>query len=290
MEPTWTSLLDGLRTSVGLAYGAVTLVVVLRLFLALVLCGLIGIERSNHERAAGFRPHILVGVGACMMTMVGAYGFSDVTVVSRDPMRLASYVIASIGFLGAGAILRHGTMLRGLTTAATLWASAGIGIAVGAGMGGLAVVVAALILFTLISLKRLETRLWTRSAVEDLVIALHDDNRSVGKTLEALDRLGVPVRRATVEPGAGTTAVLRVNLAQPLRADQMLLLSRRLLSLKYVEHVETIAYHIEDQPPLLSEANPEALSQGEPEVMNLSDETVLGSLDEDYVEDERTTR
>jgi len=107
--------------------GTVDPVLVGRLLVVMVLCGAIGLERSEHERASGFRPHILVGLGACLMTMAGAYALSDVQV--RDPMRVASYVVSGIGFLGAGAILRHGTTVRGLTTAASIWGSAGIGIA-----------------------------------------------------------------------------------------------------------------------------------------------------------------
>lgn len=107
-----------------------------RLLVVLLLCGLIGWERSLHERASGFRPHILVGLGACLMTMAGAYALPDMG--ARDPMRVASYVVSGIGFLGAGAILRHGSTVRGLTTAASIWGVAGIGIAVGVGMAGLA--------------------------------------------------------------------------------------------------------------------------------------------------------
>ena len=100
-----------------------------------------------------------VGLGACLMTQAGAYGFADLQTATRDPMRVASYVVSGIGFLGAGAILRHGTTVRGLTTAASLWGAAGIGIAVGAGMGGLAAVTVGLVLFTLTPLQRLENRL-----------------------------------------------------------------------------------------------------------------------------------
>lgn len=120
----------------------------------------------------------------------------------RDPMRVASYVVSGIGFLGAGAILRHGTTVRGLTTAASIWGAAGIGIATGVGLGGLAAVATVLILFTLTTLERVEARLGRGEAASDLKIHLRDDHRAVGKALTALDRLGVPVKRATMLPGA----------------------------------------------------------------------------------------
>jgi putative Mg2+ transporter-C (MgtC) family protein len=117
----------------------------LRLMLTLVLCGAVGLERSTHERASGFRTHILVGLGACLMTLAGLYGFADAK--GGDPRSIAGYVVSGIGFLGAGAILRHGTTIRGMTTAASLWSAAGVGIAVGAGLPYLATVTTVLILF-----------------------------------------------------------------------------------------------------------------------------------------------
>jgi hypothetical protein len=162
-----------------------------------------------------------------------------------------------------------------------LWGSAGIGVAVGAGIGGVAVIATALILFTLTPLKRLEARLEPRDVVDDLVISLRDDKRAVGKTLDALERLGVRVRRATVEPGAGATAILSVNLAQPLRTDQMAQLARRLLSLKYIERVETLAYHVEDEVNLRMDGAGEAPTRGEQAALNLSDDRALDGLDDD---------
>lgn len=84
-----------------------------------------------------------------MMTTAGAYGFGDLAYPHANPMAVASYVVSGIGFLGAGAILRAGTSVRGLTTAATLWDVAGVGIAVGAGLAGLATLNVVLVLFTL---------------------------------------------------------------------------------------------------------------------------------------------
>jgi putative Mg2+ transporter-C (MgtC) family protein len=219
--------------------GRLDVVMVGRLALTLVLCGLVGIERSTHDRATGLRPHILVGIGACLMTMAGAYGFPDVPTATRDPLRVASYVVSGIGFLGAGAILRHGATVRGLTTAGSLWGAAGIGLAVGVGVGALAAVAVALLVFTLGPLQRLEARLrWGRTP-RRLVLHLVDDDQSVGKTLAALDRLGLLIRRATVDLGEGEGAVLRVDLVRALSPDDEALLVKRLLTLKHVSRVES---------------------------------------------------
>jgi putative Mg2+ transporter-C (MgtC) family protein len=239
-----------------------------RMLLAVLLCGLVGIERSGHDRAVGFRPHILVGVGACLMTLAGGYGFASLPTLSRDPMRVASYVVSGIGFLGAGAILRHGTSVRGLTTAASLWISAGIGVAVGAGLGGLAVVTVGLVLFTLGPLQFLESRVWPRNAVNDLSIHVINDHQAVGKTLAALGRLGVPVRRSTVLPGTDESAVLRVDLGRPLSATEVSQLVRRLLTLKCIARVDTAGVLLAADDRATVEEN------GRGEAVELSDETL----------------
>lgn len=220
------------------AFGHFDTQVVIRLVLTFILCGAIGLERSNHERASGLRTHILVGLGACLITLSGAYGFAGMW-PDRNPMLLATYVVSGIGFLGAGAILRHGTTIRGLTTAATLWGSAGVGIAVGAGLAAMASVTVLLVLFTLVPLKRWEMRLRSKLDAGDLAVHLTDEREAVGKTLTALGRLGITVKRATVTPGAGETAVLRVDLVRAMRPEQVPPLVERLLALKYVSRVDT---------------------------------------------------
>ncbi|MBO9346139.1 MAG: MgtC/SapB family protein [Chloroflexi bacterium] len=259
--------------------GTVDPVLVGRLLVVMVLCGAIGLERSEHERASGFRPHILVGLGACLMTMAGAYALSDVQV--RDPMRVASYVVSGIGFLGAGAILRHGTTVRGLTTAASIWGSAGIGIATGVGMGALAVVTTVLILLTLTALERLEARLGRSENANDLKIHLKDDHRAVGKALTALDRLGLPVKKATVLPAAGDAAVLKVELSRPLRADQVPRLVKQLLVVKSISRVDVNSLQVEEVEAL-NERSDELISSihAQIEEVKLNDENLLRDLND----------
>jgi len=248
-----------------------------RLLVVLLLCGLIGWERSQHERASGFRPHILVGLGACLMTMAGAYALPDMGV--RDPMRVASYVVSGIGFLGAGAILRHGSTVRGLTTAASIWGVAGIGIAVGVGMAGLATATTLLILFTLVVLERVEARLGRNHEVNMLKLHLKDNHRAVGKALTALDRLGAPVKRATMLPSAGETAILRVDLTRPLTSHQLERLVKQLLVVKSIQRVDVSDVEVEapDEAGLATRRGVDVQHQ---EQMNLDDENLLVDLNE----------
>lgn len=104
-----------------------------RIFLAVILGGLIGLERGHHGRAAGLRTHILVCLGSTMAALVGLYTASVLHFTS-DPMRVGAQVVSGIGFLGVGTIMvRHGQQVTGLTTAAGLWATASIGLAIGIG-------------------------------------------------------------------------------------------------------------------------------------------------------------
>ena len=125
----------------------------LRLAAGLVLGAVIGFERELHRQPAGFRTHSLVALGAALFTVVSAYGFVGPTV---DPTRIAAQIVSGIGFIGAGTILQHRGSVRGLTTAASLWAVAAIGTAAGAGLLVMAVVGTLLILIVLALLDQME--------------------------------------------------------------------------------------------------------------------------------------
>src|SRR5947208_14143369 len=125
-----------------------------RVALAAALGAVLGLERELRDREAGLRTHLLVSVGSALFTIVSAYGFTEFlvnggAVVRADPTRIAAQVVSGIGFLGAGAIIRQGFSIRGLTTAATLWLVAAIGMASGAGYWSAAVITTALVLFSL---------------------------------------------------------------------------------------------------------------------------------------------
>jgi putative Mg2+ transporter-C (MgtC) family protein len=125
----------------------------LRLAAGLVLGAIIGFERELHRQPAGFRTHSLVALGAALFTIVSAYAFTGPMV---DPTRIAAQIVSGIGFIGAGTILQHRGSVRGLTTAASLWAVAAIGTAAGAGLLLMAAVGTVLILVVLAVLDQME--------------------------------------------------------------------------------------------------------------------------------------
>ncbi|TCK84215.1 MgtC/SapB family protein [Paraburkholderia sp. BL9I2N2] len=132
-----------------------------RLLMAALLGSVIGFERERLNWAAGLRTHMLVCVGASLMMLVSAFGFADALTqknVVLDPSRVAAQVVSGIGFLGAGSILLRGEVVRGLTTAASLWSVAGIGLAVGGGMYTAAFGATIIILIILAGVKPLERR------------------------------------------------------------------------------------------------------------------------------------
>ncbi len=130
-----------------------------RLIVAAALGGLIGAEREIHGHPAGIRTHMLVALGAALFTVMSIHGFGQGPGSGIDPTRIAAQIVTGIGFLGAGAILKDGVVIRGLTTAASLWATAAVGLATGAGEYVIAGVSTAVILVSLWPINALAERL-----------------------------------------------------------------------------------------------------------------------------------
>lgn len=139
-----------------------------RLLLAAVLAGMVGFERQLRGRAAGLRTHILVCLGATLVTLAGVLLGESLAAsaipstrgaISMDSARIAAGVITGIGFLGAGAIIRTGDIVRGLTTAASIWFTAGLGVIIGLGFMTVAITATGIVLVTLIGLVYLEDRI-----------------------------------------------------------------------------------------------------------------------------------
>jgi putative Mg2+ transporter-C (MgtC) family protein len=202
-----SALLSASTVGVGTIVGASTVPtlshgeVLVRLVVAAGLGGAIGIERELRERHAGLRTHLLVSVGAALFTLVSAYGFHEFLVnggslVRTDPTRIAAQIVSGIGFLGAGAIIRQGLSVRGLTTAASLWLVAAVGMASGAGYYVAALIGTAAALITLGPLRVLVFRMLLRFRDQTgrLFVQL-PAGASPGPLIAELERLGTRVDR-----------------------------------------------------------------------------------------------
>ena len=168
----------------------------LRLVIAAGLGGAIGLERELRDHEAGFRTHLIVSLGACVFTLVSAYAWTDWTFstasgVVFDPTRIAAQIVTGIGFLGAGAIIVRGISVRGLTTAATLWVVAAIGMASGTGYYEVALGAAILVLVSLGPLKLVSSRLLSRVRLEEaeLGVVLASEGQGT-RVLDRIEELG----------------------------------------------------------------------------------------------------
>jgi putative Mg2+ transporter-C (MgtC) family protein len=203
-----------------------------RLLLAAALGGAIGAERELNDQAAGLRTHMLLTIGACLFTLVSAYGFGGPT----DPSRLAAQIVTGIGFLGGGAIVRHGLTVKGLTTAASIWATASVGVAIGAGSYLLGVGGGVLVVGTLFGLRRV-SRLLQRWGVsrEEFVLATRPgfDVEQIVEVVrhEKVDLRGLE-RQDADEEGR---VVLVVKLPPRYRPEQLLDALGRLEGVRQVE-------------------------------------------------------
>ena len=199
-----------------------------RLVLAALFGTIIGLDREYREKEAGFRTHFLVSLGSALMMIVSQYGFSEILThdgVSLDPSRIAAQVVSGIGFIGAGTIIFNHQIVRGLTTAASLWATAGIGLTAGAGMSWLAL---AATILTLVALEGLSLVFRSLGSRRMVVVFSASDRTGVAVTLDRLRSDGYMVVSYEVVPqvvgGDGITyRVTMVVKAKPGSDNNQLL-------------------------------------------------------------------
>ena len=213
----------------------------LRIALAALFGGAVGLEREISEHEAGLRTHILVAVGSALFTLTSAYGFHEFlveggAVVRADPARIAAQIVTGIGFLGAGAIIRQGVAVRGLTTAATLWVVAAIGLAAGAGYYGAALMTTVVVVLSLWPLRIVARRLFERPRERRLALELAPGG-SAASVLDVLERLGIRIESFELEEEEGASTIdLLLDLPRGVAPDFVV---RRLLML---EHVRTASW------------------------------------------------
>lgn len=154
----------------------------LRLLIAGAMGVCIGVEREYRAKEAGYRTHFLVALGSALLMIVSQYGFSDVLaadLVRLDPSRIAAQVVSGIGFIGAGTIILQKQIVRGLTTAAGIWATSGIGLAIGAGMYGVGIAATVLVLLGLEALSFFFKSMGLRNMIIEFTLTVKDDLKRV---------------------------------------------------------------------------------------------------------------
>lgn len=217
--------------------------------LAVVLGGLIGTERQLSGNAAGLRTHILVCVGSTIITLASVeIGLGVRGGMRGDPGHIAAQIVSGIGFLGAGAIMREGLSVHGITTAASIWTTAGIGIALGASprLGELAVVTTLIVLGTLVLLQRLEQALRITVPLTTLELEIHEADHGPARILELMYSQGITVYGveshagdASLSPHSRSTRRMRLNIKLPPQFD------RKRFNQLLTEQNGVIAFHMD---------------------------------------------
>lgn len=216
----------------------------IRLALAVVLGGLIGLEREQSNHAAGLRTNILVCLGSCLLMLLSIYGFSsfvDQPHVQVDPARLAAAVITGVGFLGAGTILFTGKAITGLTTAASLWVVSAIGLATGAGFYFASISVTVMVWLVLYAFNKLEKKYIVSRSEKLLVIRMDDRSAVLGSINTLLNERQIVIKKMVIEENGETGGygqiVLHFYVRFPKSESPLLLLD----SLKNLEGVHLVS-------------------------------------------------
>ena len=215
------------------------LAVILRIVIAVIFGGIIGLERGLKNRPAGMRTYMLVCVGACLIMLTNQYLFQVTN--AGDPMRLGAQVVSGIGFLGAGTIIvtKH-NQIKGLTTAAGLWASAGVGLALGVGFYEAAVVACFAVFSVLTLLQRMDNRLHRNARFIEVYIEF-SDKTSIGELMRSIRELDFEITSMQLEtaiPEDGSRALIAALKAKK-RGDHAKLLEkiRKLEGIVYLEEL-----------------------------------------------------
>ena len=219
---------------------------ILRLLVAALLGGIVGMERGSGDRPAGFRTHILVCAGSALIMLVSMYGFEGFADVpfkypnNRDSARIAAQVVSGIGFLGAGTILHEGITVRGLTTAASLWMISAIGLATGAGMYLVSIVATIITFTTLTTFHSVEKRFAAANSKSDkkyIRVVASNTPGLVAQVAAFLTQSGIKVKTINVQNNSANDKVV---LELYLRFNKELDLGIVMDGLQQIEGVRSI--------------------------------------------------
>ena len=198
----------------------------IRIILAAVCGGVIGYERRNRKKMAGIRTHLIVALGSALIMIVSKYGFSDILGlkgIALDPSRIAAQIVTGVGFLGAGIIfVRHETV-NGLTTAAGIWATAAVGMAIGAGLYTIGVATAVVIILVQIVLHQ-QFKWLQEPIINQITIQIQDEPHVLSQIKQMFEENGFTIEHMKASKGDGDDLSIKMTIIYPLgKHDQDLL-------------------------------------------------------------------
>lgn len=221
---------------------------IIRLMLAMVVGGLVGLEREIHDRPAGLRTHILVCLGAALIMIISVrVSLSMVGITESDPARIAAQVVSGIGFLGAGTILREGATVRGLTTAASLWMAAALGLGAGAGLYAETAFATVLTLVSLSVLSRLDMYTALKRNVRQIRVVAADRPGLLGEVGETLGSQDANIVNVRLTPKDGARVEIVVYAEFSVSTERLSLLEE-LESISGVTQVEIAGRDVRASP------------------------------------------
>ena len=204
---------------------SVQLIYIFRILLA-ALCGaLIGYERKNRGKRAGIRTHIIVAIASALMMLVSKYGFFDLISGTKaaDPSRIAAQVVSGVGFLGAGMIYFNRKTLQGLTTAAGIWATSGIGLAMGAGMYFIGIFTTIIIIVSQILLHK-NLKFLRTPTEETITVVIEDSDEAISFVKQCFEKYGIHTERMNFKRIDGALIELETDIVADMDFDLMNLL------------------------------------------------------------------
>jgi len=213
---------------------------VIKFFLSFIAGGLVGLNRERHKQPAGFRTHILICLGSTLLMILSIYiPQTYFNFQNGDPGRIAAQVVTGIGFLGAGAIIRLGTNVRGLTTAASIWLISAIGLAIGAGLYVVSLIMVVLALFTLVMLERTERRFLPQVNVKTITLEFNNSNFPEDQIREILKKVKIHLNDFNVtvyNNGSNHTEIkMIVKIPEEIKLSELLSLFNSLDKIKGVK-------------------------------------------------------
>ncbi len=209
----------------------------IRLILAMLAGGLVGMEREMRRQTAGLRTHILISLGSCLLMMLSIWMPQSVGLDKGDPGRIAAQVVSGIGFLGAGAFIKIGNNVKGMTTAASLWVVAAIGLTIGGGMWIAGLITLVLVLIALAALEPVERKLFPAERFKYIGIWFAENTADRGKVLDVLAEHGIRVQSVDASQDVARQSTKFSVLAKiPVDVD----IERLFRDLRHIGNVEKV--------------------------------------------------